>query len=163
MTISTYVRRIETQFNALLGLDDGDLLLVTDAPLPRAAQVALAGYAPQLVTYFTTGRDAELSIGQMTRALERLGLLQMPNGHWSHPDGDDAADAIVAGLVAPEDAARLAVARDARRREFAGIPPPLPPRVKVEVVEVAPGRYRWTETEGVRTVPVLNGHPLIED
>ena len=67
------------------------------------ARQALAGYAPQLVQYFTTGVDRELHVGRMKDELESLGFIYLEDaGVFAHLDGDDAGDRILAGIVSSE-------------------------------------------------------------
>jgi hypothetical protein len=149
MTVAHYVRIIEQRFDALLGLDGDRLLIVSNTPLPRAAATALAGYAAQLIWYFESGRDSELSLEKMEQELRALGLMQMGNGAWTHPSGDDMADLIVAGVLDP-----TAPVNPTRR----DAPHPTP----VEAEQVRPGTFKWTEPRGVRVVPMFRGRRLTE-
>jgi hypothetical protein len=106
MTASRYVQIVEEQLETLLGLDaKGGLLVVSESRLPRAARQALAGYAPQLVQYFQTGIDRELHPGRMQDELESLGFVFLEDaGVYSHLDGDDVGDRILAGIISGDTA-----------------------------------------------------------
>jgi hypothetical protein len=47
---------------------------------------------------------------------ERVGLFRMDNGRWSHPDGDEAMERILAGTL--EEALREQKQRDARAQSL---------------------------------------------
>ncbi|HXT69384.1 MAG TPA: hypothetical protein VN700_06505 [Vicinamibacterales bacterium] len=154
MRVSRYVRILEDRLGALLGLDNDRLLVVRPKEFPRRSAIALAGYAPQLVLYFLTGSDADLSLNTMANELHELGLVQLENGEWTHPLGDETADLIVAGVLEPDtlSASELALIRRYQQ----------PSRVEVEALQVSPGVFRWSEPKGVWVVPMFRGRRLLE-
>jgi hypothetical protein len=120
MTISAYITILDREYDALLGLDDdGELLVVSNAPLPRSVATALAGYAPQLKSYFILGnRDTDLSLGQMAKELRALGFIRFETGVWGHVDGDEVGDHIVAGIIDLDDQRHATRSRAQRADQF---------------------------------------------
>ena len=119
MTVSQYVQLIETKHQTLLGLDDDQLLVVSNARLPRSVALALVGLAPQLVRYFQSGVDRDLSITLRERELKALGLIRIGyDRRLTHPDGDEIADQIIAGVLDHDDAERDTLDRNRRTSQF---------------------------------------------
>jgi hypothetical protein len=152
MTASAYVALLRSRYGVLFALDGARVLFVSDRPLPDAARAALRDYGPQLVGFFLTGADLDLDTELTRREMDELGLQRMQNGRITHPDGDERANEILAGVVDIEDAKRDAL----RRRVSIG----LPPRVEIQAKEVYPGCFTYTEPKGVRAVIMFNGRRL---
>ena len=156
MKASAYVALLTLRYGVTFGIAGTRLLFVSDRPLPDGVRIALRQFSAAVLAYLATGLDDDLTANLSRRELDELGLLRMNNGCVTHPDGDDAALDILAGVVASEDARRDALAR---RIDSDG----LPPRAEVHAKEVIPGTFVWTETKGARTVPMFNGRPLLQE
>lgn len=156
MTASSYVSLLTTRYGVTFGIAKTRLVFVSEQPLPESVRVALRQFAALVLTFLATGMDADLTAEMNRRELEDLGLLRLKNGRFTHPEGDDAALDILAGVVTPEQAREDALARRVD-------PHRLPPKVKVQAVEVHSGFYKWTEPKGARAVPVINGRPLFTE
>jgi hypothetical protein len=85
---------------------------------------------------------------------EYLGLIRV-NNRWTHPLGDEHAQRLISGEIQPEPLT-LAQELEQRRR--------MPKVISVEVEEVGPGEYRWTEDRnGPSVQPTLHGRPFNKD
>ena len=156
MKVSRYVQIIEEQLHTLLGLDnDGGLLVVSDGRLPREAQQTLAGYAPQLIQYLTTGVDVELNVRLMQSELESFGFMQLETGAWTHPEGNGVGDRIIAGVISAAAARGETKERERRWQRqahaFGARPTSLPPLEDVEeLTQHDDGSLSWVQRRGHR-------------
>ena len=155
MKTSRYVEIIEEQLQTLVGIDaDGGLMIVSNTKLPREAQQTLAGYAPQLVEYLRTGIDRELDIRLMQSELRSFGFIQLVTGAWTHPEGEDVGDRIIAGIVsaaAARDEAKERERRWKREAHALGVRGLLPPLEDVEDLQHhADGSVTWFQRRGHR-------------
>lgn len=156
MKVSRYVELLEDQLQTLLGVDKrGGLVVVSAGKLTREAQQTLAGYAPQLVEYFTSKVDRELHVGKLHDELASLGFVQLSNGAWTHPSGDDLGDAILTRIISSADAIEAKNARERRlRREQHAMgvqPDTLGTLEDVEnLTQHDDGSLTWTQRRGRR-------------
>src|SRR5436190_10056376 len=119
MKLSSYIKQLETKYQTLVGLDGERLCVVSNDALPRFVSFALAGYAPQLIRYFKSGEDRDLSVLLGERELKSLGLMRIGGaGVWTHPQGDEVADQIIAGFIDHDDAQRDATTRNRHLSQF---------------------------------------------
>jgi hypothetical protein len=126
----------------------GKFVLANVKSLPSWMLHGVAAHRADLRAFIERGEDRELTpiVGQ--KELRRLGFIQLDNGKWSHRRGDAMGDRILLGLVDPQDIAD----ENARARDeliALGVKP-LPPKAEpvMDLREVYPGRWRWSETEG---------------
>jgi hypothetical protein len=115
--------------------------------LPVWTKQALTAHREELRRYLVDGVDQDLKPTAARRELVRLGFIQLETGVFCHPQGDHKGDLVLLGLIDPEELA----AENAQAARDINAPPAPPPRavpVK-DLREIYPGRFRWSEDEGV--------------
>ena len=131
---------------ASLVLRDGRLIARGASTLPPWTRQALAAHRADLFAYLAHGEDRDLQPTRARAELKRLGFVQIANGRFCHPQGDEKGDAILLGLISPDEVDREA---EHARRDINAPPAPRGHAQQVEDLhEVHPGRWRWTEHAG---------------
>jgi hypothetical protein len=126
----------------------GKLVLANVKSLPTWLLQGVSAHRVDLKAFVERGEDRELTpiVGQTE--LRRLGFIELPNGKWSHPRGDEIGNRILLGLVDPKEIdPKNTRTRDELNARGANSIPPRAERV-MDLREVYPGRWRWSETEG---------------
>jgi len=133
-------------------------LIIYGRPTQQARLLIAAHQDALLATL--RGEDVPLTLGQTKAHLESLGLVQLETGDWTHPLGDDHAEAVLCGDISREDAEDAHEVRTARMaREAAGLTP-MSPRASVledaptlHPVPRTPGQFTFTKIKGRRYRP----------
>lgn len=145
MKTSRFVEQVETVYDCALVVQAGRLHVLTDAPLPPHVRLGLAGHRDELVGWLAHRTDADLRIIRAHAELTHLGIVQLENGDWTHPDGDHVMDELIAGLLNPDDALAATTARDKRARQEAHALGVSAPRDvfgrDLEDISLKPGRH----------------------
>jgi hypothetical protein len=146
MTASRLLQHIES-WGLKLRARKGQL--VVQGRPTRSARMMIGAHKEALLSILA-GVDVKLTSRQTAARLRSMGLCQIDTGDWTHPRGDDVADAILCGEIDFETATEMARVREvARLREglalggtLLHVPPPETPILR-------PGRYpgHFTYTE----------------
>jgi hypothetical protein len=154
MKASRFIETVETKYDVAFVFERGHMHVLGKEKLPPYLRLTCAAHRERLTAYLERKADAELAPTRMRHELEALGLLQLENGEWTHPEGDAVMDEIVSGLLDPD-----AVKADAKDRSQAALEetfhltgqrPPMPDAVTPVVTKLPDGSFTWTEEAGVR-------------
>ena len=129
---------------ASLVLRDGRLIARGASTLPAWTQQALSAHRADLLAYVAHGEDRDLKPSAARRELRRLGFVEVAEvGVMCHPQGDEKGDAILLGLISPDEVERE---QKQTRREAAALGDVQPAKpIKPDVTHVGPGHYLWSE------------------
>jgi hypothetical protein len=151
MKASEFVQHLEERgiTCAVRGVRGDRFVAKGASTLPAWTKQALTAHRNELTRFLVENVDQELKPKAARAELRRLGFVLVPEiNEWLHPMGTEHGDAILLGLIDPAEVERE---QEQAAKDINAPPRPLPRAVPVENLrEVYPGRWRWSESEGVR-------------
>jgi hypothetical protein len=143
MTARQFIEEIERTRGVVFVAQSDELLVLRPDSLTPHDRRVVRHHAPELVAALH-GENRPLRPAIDFDRYSALGFVRIPEtGAWTHPEGDEVGDRILAGLVDFDVAEHDAT--DRRRRAGAL---PYPRREDAVVTEVHPGFVTWQERKG---------------
>jgi hypothetical protein len=143
ITARQFIEEIERNSGVVFVAQGDELLVLQAEGLTPQDRRVVKHHRPELVTALH-GEDSPLRAAVGLDRYPALGFVRIPETRaWTHPEGDDVDDRILAGLVDFDVAERDATER---RRQAGALP--FPRREDATVTEVHPGFVTWTERKG---------------